>query len=92
VHPDQPHDRFKIKKDRSVAGELTTGRITIEDGVYIEGTIEIERGSAKVATDSDTFVASAEIDFNRSPFGQRAPVNRDELSFEYAIRTAVRYS
>ena len=56
------HDRIEIKKDGSVMGELTTGRIMIEDGANFKGA-EIERSSAKVATDCDTLLALAEKDF-----------------------------
>ena len=55
-------DRIEIKKDGSVAGELITGRIMIEDGANFKGAIEIERSTAKV-TDSDTVLALAEKDF-----------------------------
>ena len=56
-------DRIEIKKDSSVAGELTTGRIMIGDGANFKGAVEIERSSAKVAIDSDTLLALAEKDF-----------------------------
>src|ERR1700691_71329 len=36
-------DRIEIKKDGSVAGDLTTARIMIEDGAYFKGAIEIDR-------------------------------------------------
>jgi cytoskeletal protein CcmA (bactofilin family) len=56
-------DRIEIKKDSSVAGELTTGRIMIEDGANFKGAVEIERSSAKVAIDPETLLALAEKDF-----------------------------
>jgi len=37
------NDRIEVKKDGSVAGELTTSRIMIEDGAYFKGTIAIDR-------------------------------------------------
>jgi cytoskeletal protein CcmA (bactofilin family) len=36
-------DRVEIKKDGSVFGDITTSRISIEDGAYFKGRIEIER-------------------------------------------------
>ena len=36
-------DRIEIKKDGSVVGDLTTARISIEDGAYFKGAIEIDR-------------------------------------------------
>jgi cytoskeletal protein CcmA (bactofilin family) len=42
-------DRLEIKKDASVFGDLTTAKIMIEDGAYLKGTVEIERGEAKAA-------------------------------------------
>jgi cytoskeletal protein CcmA (bactofilin family) len=37
------HDRVEIKKDGSVVGDITTARISIEDGAYFKGRIEIDR-------------------------------------------------
>ena len=34
-------DRIEIKKDGSVVGDLTTGRIAIEDGANFKGSVEI---------------------------------------------------
>src|SRR5580698_5758799 len=36
-------DRIEIKKDGSVGGDLTTARISIEDGAYFTGSIEIDK-------------------------------------------------
>jgi len=36
-------DRVEIKKDGQVIGDITTARISIEDGAYFKGHIEIER-------------------------------------------------
>jgi cytoskeletal protein CcmA (bactofilin family) len=41
--------RIEIKKDGSVIGNLTTAQIMIEDGADFKGSIEIDRGEAKVA-------------------------------------------
>jgi cytoskeletal protein CcmA (bactofilin family) len=36
-------DRVEIKKDGQVIGDISTARISIEDGAYFKGHIEIER-------------------------------------------------
>ena len=42
-------DRIEIKKDGSVNGDLTTARISIEDGAYFKGSIEIDKSGDKDA-------------------------------------------
>jgi cytoskeletal protein CcmA (bactofilin family) len=42
-------DRVEIKKDGSVIGDITTARISIEDGAYFKGRIEIERAKHQTA-------------------------------------------
>jgi cytoskeletal protein CcmA (bactofilin family) len=37
-------DRVEVKNDGSVVGNITGGRVLIEDGAYLKGQIEIERG------------------------------------------------
>ena len=39
----QARDRVEIKKDGEVTGDIRTARISIEDGAYFKGHIEIER-------------------------------------------------
>ena len=39
-------DRVEVKKDGSVVGNITGGRVSIEDGAYLKGQIEIERGKS----------------------------------------------
>src|SRR5215467_8234778 len=43
-------DRIEIKKDGSVNGDLTTARISIEDGAYFKGSIEIDKSAEKETT------------------------------------------
>jgi cytoskeletal protein CcmA (bactofilin family) len=38
-------DRVEIKKDASVTGDIRASRISIEDGAYFKGRIEIERAA-----------------------------------------------
>jgi cytoskeletal protein CcmA (bactofilin family) len=40
-------DRVEVKNDGSVIGNITGGRVLIEDGAYLKGQIEIERGKNK---------------------------------------------
>ena len=40
-------ERVEIKKDGEVTGDITTSRISIEDGAYFKGHIEIERPKSK---------------------------------------------
>jgi cytoskeletal protein CcmA (bactofilin family) len=48
-------DRVEIKKDGSVTGDITTSRISIEDGAYFKGRIEIDR--AKGSSSADEYEA-----------------------------------
>jgi cytoskeletal protein CcmA (bactofilin family) len=43
-------NRIEIKKDGSVTGDLTTPQISIEDGACFKGSIEIEKGPEKEAS------------------------------------------
>jgi len=55
-------DRVEIKKDGSVTGDITTARISVEDGAYFKGRIEIERtkgSNSSVDADSSELVGSA---------------------------------
>jgi cytoskeletal protein CcmA (bactofilin family) len=58
-------DRVEIKKDGSVTGDVITARISIEDGAFFKGRIEIERGkqaSSKEEFESNTVSAGAAAD------------------------------
>src|SRR6202451_1260768 len=48
-------DRIEIKKDGSVVGDLTTARISIEDGAYFKGSIEIDKTGDAVDDSSKAF-------------------------------------
>jgi cytoskeletal protein CcmA (bactofilin family) len=54
-------DRVEIKKDGQVIGDITTTRISIEDGAYFKGRIEIERAqpSTKESTETEALPVSA---------------------------------
>jgi cytoskeletal protein CcmA (bactofilin family) len=47
-------DRVEIRKDGSVIGNITTGRIMIEDGAHFKGKIEIDRSNPPVGTDLES--------------------------------------
>jgi cytoskeletal protein CcmA (bactofilin family) len=47
-------DRVEIKKDGSVIGDITTSRISIEDGAYFKGRIEIERPKHQTASEPES--------------------------------------
>jgi len=46
-------DRVEIRRDGSVIGDVTAARISIEDGAYFKGRIEIDRPRAQAIADSD---------------------------------------
>jgi cytoskeletal protein CcmA (bactofilin family) len=54
-------DRVEIKKDGSVLGDITTARISIEDGAYFKGRIEIERSKAPVVEEAESELAPVPV-------------------------------
>jgi cytoskeletal protein CcmA (bactofilin family) len=46
-------DRIEIKKDAEVLGDITTARISVEDGASFKGRIEIERAKAPSQPDPE---------------------------------------
>ncbi|MFI5059590.1 MAG: polymer-forming cytoskeletal protein [Candidatus Acidiferrales bacterium] len=44
-------DRVDVKKDGSVVGDISTARITIEDGAQFKGRIEIDPSKSSAAAD-----------------------------------------
>ena len=44
-------DRVEIKKNGEVIGNITTSRLSIEDGAYFKGSIEIERSKSSARED-----------------------------------------
>jgi cytoskeletal protein CcmA (bactofilin family) len=40
-------DRVEIKKDGSVTGDIVTARISIEDGAFFKGRIEIDNAKSR---------------------------------------------
>jgi cytoskeletal protein CcmA (bactofilin family) len=56
-------DRVEIKKDGSVMGDIAAARISIEDGAYFKGRIEIDRPKPQTVEDSESagFPVTAEV-------------------------------
>jgi cytoskeletal protein CcmA (bactofilin family) len=52
-------DRIEIKKHASVAGDLATAKLVIEDGAHFKGGITVD-GSAPVGADLGTLLARTE--------------------------------
>ena len=52
-------DRVDVRRDASVIGDLTTSRITIEDGAHVKGAIEINWRSPRSTTDPNGDLALA---------------------------------
>jgi cytoskeletal protein CcmA (bactofilin family) len=53
------YDRIEIKKSASIVGDLSTGKIMIEEGAYFKGGIEIGSNNAQIGTDLDTLLSGA---------------------------------
>jgi len=52
-------DRIEIMKSASIVGDLSTGKITIEEGAYFKGGVEIASQNARIGTDLDTLLRGA---------------------------------
>ena len=47
-------DRVEIRKDGSVIGDIAAARISIEDGAYFKGRIEIDRPKPQAVAEADS--------------------------------------
>jgi cytoskeletal protein CcmA (bactofilin family) len=52
-------DRIEIKKGASIVGDLSTGKIMIEEGAYFKGAVEIDSNNTQIGTDLDTLLSAA---------------------------------
>ncbi|MGA7220706.1 MAG: polymer-forming cytoskeletal protein [Candidatus Sulfotelmatobacter sp.] len=43
----QASDRVELRKSATVTGDITTQRISIEEGAFLKGKVEIQRGDGK---------------------------------------------
>src|SRR5580700_8256507 len=57
-------DRIEVKKDGSVIGNITGGRVLIEDGAYLKGQIEIERGKSHKQASAERGAGGAGVGSN----------------------------
>jgi cytoskeletal protein CcmA (bactofilin family) len=51
-------DKVDIRKDAKLVGDITTSRISIEDGALFKGSIDIKKAEPKVATPAPTPAAA----------------------------------
>jgi cytoskeletal protein CcmA (bactofilin family) len=57
VHGDiRACDRIEIMKSASIVGDLTTGKIMLEEGAYFKGCVEVGSDNAQIGTDLDTLL------------------------------------
>jgi cytoskeletal protein CcmA (bactofilin family) len=54
------YERVEIKKDGSVIGNITTARISIEEGAHVKGRVEIDRTKSSAAVESVGLPLAAE--------------------------------
>jgi cytoskeletal protein CcmA (bactofilin family) len=60
VHGDiRACDRIEIMKSASIVGDLTTGKIVIEEEAYFKGGVEIGSNTTQIGTDLDTLLEGA---------------------------------
>ena len=52
-------DRIEIKKNASVVGDISTGKIMIEEGAYFKGTVEIDSNGKQIGTDLNSLLSGA---------------------------------
>jgi len=52
-------DRIEIMKSASIVGDLSTGKIMIEEGAYFRGGLEIDRNNTQIGTDLDSLLSAA---------------------------------
>jgi cytoskeletal protein CcmA (bactofilin family) len=50
------HDRVEVKSGGSLVGDLVTGRISIEEGAYFKGHIEVDPSSKPLKADLNTML------------------------------------
>jgi cytoskeletal protein CcmA (bactofilin family) len=49
-------DRIEVMKSASIVGDLITGKLTIEEGAYFKGGIEIDSQGKQIGTDLDSLL------------------------------------
>jgi cytoskeletal protein CcmA (bactofilin family) len=53
------YDRIEITKSASIVGDLNTTKITIEEGAYFKGRLEIGGHDGQIGTDLDSLLKGA---------------------------------
>ena len=54
------HDRVEVKKGGALVGDLVTGRISIEEGAYFKGHIEVDPSNKPLKADLGSILPRAE--------------------------------
>jgi len=52
-------DRIEILKSASIEGDLSTGKITIEEGAFFKGSVEVGSDNSRIGTDLDSLLTGA---------------------------------
>jgi cytoskeletal protein CcmA (bactofilin family) len=52
-------DRIEIMKSASIMGDLSTGKIVMEEGAYFNGSVEVGSNNTQIGTDLDTLLDGA---------------------------------
>jgi cytoskeletal protein CcmA (bactofilin family) len=52
-------DRIEIMKSATIVGDITTGKIIIEEGAYFKGGVEVGGNAAQIGTDLDSLLKGA---------------------------------
>jgi len=52
-------DRIEIMKSASIVGDITTGKIMMEEGAYFKGGVEVGSNTAQIGTDLDSLLKGA---------------------------------
>jgi cytoskeletal protein CcmA (bactofilin family) len=57
-------DRIEIAKSASITGNLTTSKISIEEGAYFNGDVEVGMQTGQIGTDLDSLLRGTKIPNN----------------------------
>ncbi len=52
-------DRIEIMKSATIVGDITTGKIVIEEGAYFKGGVEVGSNAGQIGTDLDSLLKGA---------------------------------
>ena len=57
----QAKERIEITKDGALCGDIVTERVTIEDGAYFKGSIEIDKSSIVERAEKQSLAKAAQL-------------------------------